>query len=119
MTRCTQRTTVIRIESSLPRFAHWHDVVDVFGRRHPVLLQAHLAQVVIPGQHNGAYSLPRCGVVEPFEFRVSLGLVVLPMSVPVALALVLRSLLVRPRVSRAIARRWPHEFVAPDLPAGS
>ncbi len=104
--RAAEGTQVRHVQPPLPRHAQRFYVVHRRRWRDSLVLQASLAQVVVPGQHSPPEPLPRGALVERPRPLVP----TVPVVVPVDNAPVLAPLLVGPGVGRTIRLRRSHEF---------
>src|SRR5690606_2444274 len=107
--RAAEGTQVRHVQPSLPCHAEWDDMVHRRRWRDSLVLQASLAQVVVPGQHGPPEPLPRGTLVERPRPLVP----TVPVVVPVDNAPVLPPLLVGPGVGQAVHGRRPHQLRAP------
>src|SRR5690606_80175 len=113
--RATEGTQVRHVQPPLPCHAERDDVVHSRRWRDSLVLQASLAQVVVPGQHSLPGPLPYLALVELASPLVSAVSVIVPLDH----APVLPPLLVGPGVGHAVHGRWPHQLGATGMSAGS
>src|SRR5690606_3882493 len=107
--RAAEGTQVRHVQPSLPCHAEWDDMVHRPRWPESLVLQASLAQVVVPGQHGPPEPLPRGALVERPRPLVP----TVPVVVPVDNAPVLPPLLVGPGVGQAVHGRRPHQLRTP------